>query len=83
MDSNENGLIDYFGNFTYFIILGEFTAVSLEYDLYAKTDNLYVMFSFLSDNKPSIDKDALFKLMQEDFHLNRKWNEIAIIAYEN
>ena len=40
------------------------------------------MFSFLSDNKPTIKKDALFKLMTEDFNLNSKWNNIATIAQE-
>jgi hypothetical protein len=62
MDSNENGLLDYFGKMIVYKLL-EFTAVSLEYDLYAKNENMHAMFSFIGDNKPTIKKDALFKLM--------------------
>ena len=80
MDCNENGLIDFFGKKYILKLFPEFTAVSLEFDLYSKNDNLHAMFSFLSDNKTTIKKDALFKLMTEDFNLNSKWNNIATIA---
>ena len=41
------------------------------------------MFSFLSYNKNTITKDALFKLMTEDYNLNSKWNNIAILTQEH
>lgn len=51
-------------------------AVSLEYDIYTKIDNMHIMFSFLSDYKQVIKKEAIYKLLNEDYNLNTKWSTI-------
>jgi hypothetical protein len=60
----------------------EFVASSLEYDVYSKVENMHIMFSFLSDYKTTIKKEAIYKLMTEDFNLNSKWSTIYTLASE-
>lgn len=54
----------------------------MEYDVYSKTENLHIMFSFLSDQKQVLKKEALYKLLNEDYNLNTKWSTIYTLPFD-